>query len=72
MDLRDFIVDFNTSYRFTMNRCVTRVFLKVNNLFNADYMQMQWYPMPPVNFEAGVNLHLLLMQYVVLYIDFQV
>jgi iron complex outermembrane receptor protein len=53
-----FVVDLNTSYSFWMKRCRARVFVKVKNLFNADYMQMQWYPMPPVNFEAGVSFGL--------------
>ena len=49
------VLDLDTSYRFVLKRCKARVFFKVNNLLNADYMQMQWYPMPPVNFEAGIN-----------------
>ena len=52
------VFDLSTNYNFSVKCCRTRVFFKVNNLFNADYMQMQWYPMPPVNFEAGLSLNI--------------
>jgi iron complex outermembrane receptor protein len=50
------VVDLNTSYVFDLKWGAAKLFFKINNLLNADYMQMQWYPMPPVNFEGGVSL----------------
>ncbi len=52
------VVDLNAGYNINFKRTKTKIFLKVNNLLNADYMMMQWYPMPPVNFEAGVNFEM--------------
>jgi vitamin B12 transporter len=50
------VVDLNTGYVFDLKWGAAKLFFKINNLLNADYMQMQWYPMPPVNFEGGVRL----------------
>lgn len=51
-----FLINISANYNFAFKNFNNKVFLKINNILNADYMQMQWYPMPPVNFELGITV----------------
>ncbi len=50
-----FLINFLANYRFQIKKSSYTLYGKINNLLNADYMQMQWYPMPPVNYELGIK-----------------
>jgi iron complex outermembrane receptor protein len=49
------VVNMYINYDIEMKQATVSCFFKINNLFNVDYMQMQWYPMPPINFETGLT-----------------
>ena len=50
-----FLMNFSASYRFQIKKSSYKLYGKINNVLNTDYMQMQWYPMPPVNYELGIK-----------------
>jgi len=51
-----FLMNFSAAYRFSLKKMNYRVYAKINNVLNTEYMQMQWYPMPPVNCEIGIKI----------------
>ena len=51
-----FLMNLSVSYKLPVKSCEYHFFTKINNLLNTDYMQMQWFPTPPLNFELGITL----------------
>lgn len=51
-----FLMNFSASYRIPIKSTNYKIYGKINNLLNTDYMQMQWYPMPPINYELGIKI----------------
>jgi iron complex outermembrane receptor protein len=51
-----FLINFSASYLFLTKKITYKLYGKIKNLLNTDYMQMQWYPMPPVNYELGIKI----------------
>ncbi|MCF6241586.1 MAG: TonB-dependent receptor plug domain-containing protein [Bacteroidales bacterium] len=51
-----FLMNLSAAYRFTIKKQAFKLYGKINNLLNTDYMQMQWYPMPPINYELGITI----------------
>ncbi len=53
-----FLTDIGLSYVFNKTKYSIQLFTKANNIFNTIYQVRQWYPMPPTNYEIGINLTL--------------
>ncbi len=51
-----FLINFSATYLFLIKKSTYKLYGKINNLLNTDYMQMQWYPMPPINYELGIKI----------------
>lgn len=52
------LVDVSANYKFDIKRLAFMLFAKANNIFNTEYMVREWYPMPKINYEAGMKLGL--------------
>lgn len=52
-----FIQDLSLSYEFKLPFAQVKILGEVNNLFNADYVVMENYPMPGTNYRASIHIN---------------
>jgi outer membrane cobalamin receptor len=52
-----FIQDLSLSYEFKLPFAQIKLLGEVNNLFNADYVVMENYPMPGTNYRASIHIN---------------
>ncbi len=52
-----FIQDLSLSYEFNLPFAQIKLLGEVNNLFNADYVVMENYPMPGTNYRARIHIN---------------
>jgi len=50
------LVNIFANYKIALKTVSCIAFVKINNVLNIDYVQRQWYPMPPMNFETGLTI----------------
>jgi len=47
--------DLNISYTYNYKDFGINGFIKINNIFNTEYMVREWYPTPLINYEIGLK-----------------
>ena len=51
-----FLLNVSATYKMDFSSVVCNFFVRGKNVLNAEYMQIQWYPVPPINFETGIKI----------------
>ena len=50
------LTNISANYKVYYKAFNFNFFAKANNIFNIEYMVMEWYPMPKVNYEFGIKI----------------